>query len=222
MALAKLKEKTAKLYSVEEYLKIDRASDERYKYLDGEISMMAGESIRHGDISVNLIGELRNLLKGTTCRVLAKDTKTQSGGLAFLVGKSKKGMFSYPDLVIICNEPKFSDNYGDVVLNPKVIIEVLSDSTELFDRTNKFTRYRMFNETLTDYILVSQDKPFVEHFIREDENNWNLTVCFGLDKTLIIESIGCAIKLSEIFDRVKFTRKELAILNELKDEGIQT
>ena len=222
MALAKLKEKTAKLYTVEEYLQIDRASDERYEYFNGEISMMAGESIRHGDISVNLIAELRNILKGTNCRVLAKDTKTKSGGVSFMSGKSRKGMFSYPDLVIICSEPKFNDNFRDIVLNPTVIIEVLSESTELFDRTNKFTRYRMFNETLTDYILVSQDKPLVEHFIREDENNWNLTVYFGLDKTLKINSIGCEIKLSEIFDRVKFTRKELAILKELKDEGIQT
>lgn len=222
MALAKLKEKTAKLYSVEEYLKIDRASDERYEYFDGEISMMAGESIRHGDISVNLIAELRNILKGTNCRVLAKDTKTKSGGFSFMLGKSRKGMFSYPDLVIICSEPKFNDNFRDIILNPTVIIEVLSESTELFDRTNKFTRYRMFNETLTDYILVSQDKPLVEHFIREDENNWNLIVYFGLDKTLKINSIGCEIKLSEIFDRVKFTRKELAIFKELKDDGIQT
>lgn len=218
MALAELKEKTAKLYSVAEYLEIDRASQERYEYLDGEITLMAGESIRHGDISVNLIGELRSELKGKDCRVLAKDTKTKSGGFALKFGQSKKGMFSYPDLLVICGEPKFQDEHRDIVLNPKVIIEVLSESTELFDRTDKFMRYRMFNETLTDYILVSQDKPQVEHFMRQDDNNWRLRVYIGLDEILSIESIECRIKISEIDDRVKFTKKELALLTELKNE----
>ncbi|MGI8467496.1 MAG: Uma2 family endonuclease [Pyrinomonadaceae bacterium] len=218
MALAELKEKTAKLYSVAEYLEIDRASPERYEYFDGEISLMAGESIRHGDISVNLIGELRDELKGKDCRVLAKDTKTKSGGFALKLGQSKKGMFSYPDLVVICDEPQFQDEHRDVILNPKVIVEVLSESTELFDRTDKFLRYRMFDETLTDYILVSQDKPQVEHFTRQDDNDWKLRVYIGLDENPIIESIECRVKISEIYDRVKFTKKELALLTELKNE----
>jgi Uma2 family endonuclease len=216
MSSVKLKEKTSRLYSVEDYLKIDRESAERYEYLDGEIFLMAGESVRHGDISVNLIGELRSELKGKDCRVLAKDTKTKSGGFAFKIGQSRKGMFSYPDLVVICSEPQFNDEFKDIVLNPKVIIEVLSESTELFDRTDKFYRYRMFNETLTDYILVSQDKPLVEHLVRQDDNNWKTFFYFGLDEILKIESIGCEIKLSEIYDRVKFTRKELALIKELK------
>lgn len=218
MALAKLKEKTAKLYTVDEYLEIDRESEERYEYLDGEILLMAGESIRHGDISVNLIREMSIALKGKDCRVLAKDTKTKSGGFSFMLGKSRKGMFSYPDLVVICSEPKFNDNFRDIVLNPTVIIEVLSESTELFDRTDKFFRYRMFNVTLTDYILVSQYKPQVEHYIRQENNNWELVTYFGLDKTLIIESIGCSVKLSEIFDRVKFTKKELSLIKSLKND----
>lgn len=216
MSSVKLKVKPAKLYTVEEYLRIDRESTERYAYLDGEIWMMAGESVRHGDISVNLTGELRNGLKGTNCRVLAKDTKTKSGGFFKKVGQSKKGMFSYPDLVVICGEPQFNDEFKDIVLNPKVIIEVLSESTELFDRTDKFYRYRMFNETSTDYILVSQDKPMVEHFVRQDDNSWRAYFYFGLDETLLIESIGCEISLAEIYDRVKFTKKELALIEELK------
>ena len=125
-------------------------------------------------------------------------------------------MFSYPDLVIICGEPKFQDNFKDIVLNPQVIIEVLSESTELFDRTNKYFRYRMFNDTLTDYILVSQDKPLIEHFVRQADNTWNATYYFGLDETLKIKSIKCEIKLAEIYDRVKFTKKELAFIREFK------
>lgn len=218
MALAELKEKEIPLYSVAEYLEIDRASPERYEYFDGEISLMAGESLRHGDISVNLIREISLELKGKDCRVLAKDTKTKSGGFGLKFGQSKKGMFSYPDLVIICDEPQFQDEHRDIVLNPKVIVEVLSESTELFDRTDKFMRYRMFNETLTDYILVSQDKPQVEHFTRQDDNSWKLRVYIGLDETLVIESIECSVKISEIYDRLKFTKKELALLTELKNE----
>ena len=218
MALAELEEKNTRLYSVAEYLEIDRASAERYAYFDGEISLMAGESIRHGDISVNLIREISFELKGTDCRVLAKDTKTKSGGFAVKFGQSRKGMFSYPDLVIICDDPQFQDEHRDIVLNPKVIIEVLSESTELFDRTDKFMRYRMFNETLTDYILVSQDKPLVEHFTRQDDNNWKMRAYIGLDDILAIESVECRIKISEIYDRIKFTRKELALLTELRNE----
>ncbi len=213
MALAKLKEKLPKIYTVEEYLSIDRESIERYEYVDGEIFLMAGESIRHGDISVNLIGELRNELKGKDCRVLAKDTKTKSGGFG-KIGETKKGMFSYPDLVIICGEPEFQDKHRDIVLNPTVIIEVLSESTELFDRTDKFMRYRMFNDTLTDYILVSQDRPQIEHYIRQDDNSWKLFTYFGLKEEIYIESIECRLNLSEIYDRVKFTKKELALFKE--------
>ena len=220
MALAILKKKTTRLYTVEEYLELDRSSQERYQFLDGEVTLMAGESIRHGDISVNLIGELRSHLKGTDCRVLAKDTKTKSGGFALNFAQSKKGMFSYPDLVVICGNPEFPDNYRDIVLNPSVIIEVLSESTELFDRTDKFIRYRMFNFTLTDYVLVSQDKPLVERFVRQDDGNWKLFNYFGLDEILEIESINCRIKLSEIYDRVKFTKKELLFIKEINNERI--
>lgn len=218
MALAELKKQTTKLYTVTEYLEIDRASMERYEYLDGEISLMAGESIRHGDISVNLIGELRNELKGKDCRVLAKDTKTKSGGFGLKAAQSRKGMFSSPDLVVVCGEPQFQDKYRDIILNPKVIIEVLSESTELFDRTDKFMRYRMFNETLTDYILVAQDKPQIDHYIRQSDNTWNMRPYTGLDETLVVESIKCSVEVSEIYNRIKFTRKELALLTEIKNE----
>jgi Uma2 family endonuclease len=219
MGLAKLKEKLPKIYTVEEYLSIDRESIERYEYLDGEIFLMAGENIRHGDISVNLIREISSELKGRDCRVLAKDTKTKSGGFG-KIGQSKKGMYSYPDLLIVCGEPEYQDEHRDIILNPKIVIEVLSESTELFDRTDKFIRYRMFNDTLTDYILVSQDKPQVEHYIRQEDNSWKLFVHLGLKEELFIESIDCHIKLTEIYDRVKFTKKELALIKEIKDDRL--
>jgi len=215
MALAKLKRQTERLYTIDEYLELDRASEERWQFLDGEIWMMAGENIRHGDISVNLIAEFRTQLKNKDCRVLAKDTKTKSGGFPSEKSSQTKGMFSYPDLLVVCGEPKFHDKHKDIVLNPRVVIEVLSKSTEIFDRNAKFVRYRMFNSTLTDYVLVSQDKPQVEHFIRQDDHSWKLFTYFGLNETLKIESVECEIKLSEIYDRVKFTKSELKFLEEI-------
>lgn len=218
MALTEVSKKTAKLYTVGEYLTLDRESVERYQYLNGEIFLMAGETIRHGDISVNLTGELRAQLKGTDCRVLSKDTKTKSGGFAAKPLQSRKGMFSYPDLVVICGEPQFQDDYRDIVLNPSVIVEVLSDSTEMFDRKEKLVRYRMFNSTLTDYILVSQDKPLVEHYKRQGNDDWIVTFHFGTAETLNIESINCHIELSEIYDRVQFTEEEQAFVREVENE----
>ncbi len=123
-----------------------------------------------------------------------------------------KGMFSYPDMVIICGEPEYHDEHKDIILNPKVIIEVLSESTELFNRNTKFIRYRKFNPTLTDYILVSQDKPMIEHCIRQDDESWKIYTYFDLKEMFTIESIGCKFKLSDIYDRVKFSKKAMKFL----------
>ena len=205
MALAKLKQETERLYTVDEYLELDRTSEERWQYLDGEVWMMAGESDEHGDISVNLIAELRFQLKGKDCRVRAKDSKIKSGGFTRKVGQSKKGMFSYPDVVVICDDVKYHDKKKDIILNPHVVIEVLSESTADFDRGDKFTRYRMFNPTLSDYILVSQNEPIIEHFTRGESNTWTLHTYVGLDKTVSIVSIECELKLSEIYDLIEFS-----------------
>lgn len=202
-------------YTVEKYLELDRDGEERYEFVDGQVFLMAGESGRHGDISVNLTTEIGFQLKGKNCRARAKDTKIKSGGFAETKGNSTKGMFSYPDLVVICGEPEYHDKFTDIVLNPKVIVEVLSDSTEVFDRNNKFTRYRMFNPTLTDYVLVSQDKPMVEHFVRQDDDGWKLYIFIGLDKNFKIESIECELKLADIYDRVEFSEESLELVNEI-------
>jgi len=202
-------------YTIEKYLELDRASEERYEFVDGQVFLMAGESGRHGDVSVNLTREISVQLKGKDCRARSKDTKIKSGGFAQKKGNSTKGMFSYPDLVIICGEPEYHDKFKDIVLNPKVIVEVLSDSTEVFDRNDKFTRYRMFNPTLSDYILVSQDKPVVEHFVRQEDDNWKLYSYFGLDETFRIESVECELKLNDVYDRIEFSEESLELVKEI-------
>src|ERR1700722_19501822 len=111
------------LYTVDEYLKFERESLERHEYLDGHIYMMPGESVPHGDITVNLVAIFQSQLKGTPCRALTKDTKVRSGPTP-LSGQSKVGLFSYPDLLVVCGEIEFHDAIKDVILNPRVILEV--------------------------------------------------------------------------------------------------
>ena len=194
---------TKLIFTVEDYLEIDRESDERYEFLDGEIYAMAGESGEHGDICVNLVGELYPSLRDTDCRLRAKDTKVRSG--MFPVKRPLvKGMISYPDLVVICGEPEYHDEFTDVIINPQVIIEVLSSSTEQFDRGEKFHRFQLWNPTLTDYILVSQDKPLVEHYIRQADNSWKFHFYDGLEREFEIESINSRLKLKDIFYRIEF------------------
>ena len=217
MPLARLKLKSKTAFTVDEYLQMERAADERHEYIDGEIFKMAGESDAHGIISANLSGEIYNQLKTKDCRLRIKDAKIKSGGFNQAVGKSTKGMFSYPDLVIVCGEVIYHDKQKDVILNPKVIIEVLSDSTEHYDRNDKFTRYRMFNETLTDYVLVSQEVPQIEHFIRQDDNAWKQYTFIGVDKTCPVESIECRLDLQEIYDRIVFSKKTLDFLKEIEN-----
>ncbi len=195
------------LYSIEEYLTLERASEERHEYIDGYIYAMAGESGEHGDISVNLVREISVQLRGKSCRARSKDTKVLSGPVP-MRPRSKQGLFSYPDLVVICGEPQYHDEHTDVILNPAVIIEVLSKSTESFDRGEKFHRYQAWNPTLTDYLLVSQDAPIIEHFCRQPDGSWSYKIYQGLDRSVTIESIGCELQLADVYDRINFESQD--------------
>lgn len=198
MGLAKLE---THYYTIEEYLELERKADERSEFIDGEIYSMAGETGKHGDVSANFLALVVTGLRGSDCRARTKDTKVKSGALKKQFGK---GMISYPDIVVICGEPEYHDKHKDVVLNPTVIIEVLSESTEEFDRGVKFMRYRNFNETLTDYILVSQDEPLIEHYIKQENGDWLLKEYQALDTTFQIASINCSLTLKDIYDRIEF------------------
>lgn len=199
MGLAKPK----RIYTIEDYLEFERESVERHEFLDGEIYEMAGESEAHGDICTNLVREISTQLKGSPCRARSKDTKVRSGAKPELA-RTRRGMFSYPDVVVICGETEFHDEAKDVITNPAVVIEVLSESTADFDRGEKFIRYRNWNLTLTDYILVSQNEPLIEHFARQIDGSWLLREHRGLEKTFTIQSINCALHLAEVYDRVEF------------------
>jgi Uma2 family endonuclease len=168
---------------------------------------MAGESNEHADISVNLVSELRSQLKGTPCRVWTKDSKVLSGP-ALRSYKSAKGLFSYPDIVVVGGEPRFLDEHRDVLLNPTLIIEVLSPSTESFDRGEKFWRYRTHLESLTDFVQVSQALPLIEHFRRRSNDEWVLSTVSDMSGSLHLASINCSLRMSEVYDRVRFPEEQ--------------
>jgi Uma2 family endonuclease len=117
-------------------------------------------------------------------------------------------MISYPDLVVICGEPEYHDKHRDIILNPQVVLEILSESTAELDRGEKFMRYRNFNPTLTDYILVWQDEPHIEYYNRQTGGGWLLQEYYGLDKSFRIDFIDCSLNLTDIYDRIEFAAED--------------
>jgi Uma2 family endonuclease len=188
------------LFTTDEYLAFERTSDERHEYLDGVIYAMAGESETHGTLCTNLTGLLFAQLRGTPCRVFSKDMKVRSGPDR---PGTREGLWSYPDLVVLCGEGRYHDTERDVLLNPQVLIEVLSPSTEHFDRTRKWQRYQEWLPDLQDYALVEQARPLVEHYGRLGQAaTWQYRRLVGLDATLELASIGCSMTLRDLYERV--------------------
>lgn len=195
------------LYPADEYLALERESEERHEYLDGEVYAMAGESPEHGAICTNLTRIISTQLLGSPCQVFSKDMKVRSGP-APRPGRTTKGLYSYPDLLVVCGELKFHDEYRDVLLNPAVIIEVLSPATEAFDRGEKWVRYQTWLPELSDYLLVSQSKPRIEHYHREAGGKWLYTMVNNLEDSRHLTSIDCTLKLSDVYDRIVFLPEE--------------
>jgi len=190
-------------FTADDYLALERASEERHEFLDGQIYAMAGESPDHGTICSNLTIAIGSQLKGTPCQVWSKDTKVPSGPLPLAKWRTK-GLFSYPDLVVVCGESDYLDEHRDVLLNPRVIIEVLSPATEAFDRGEKFLRYQSWLPTLSNYLLVSQSSPMVTHHVKRDDGGWSLYFCEGLKESLLIQSINCSLVMADVYDRIEF------------------
>src|SRR5712691_4404763 len=201
--------------TVEDYLALERTEAERHEYLDGCIYAMAGESPDHGRICMNLYGSLWPQLRGTPCEAFAKDAKVRCGPTPRL-GQSMQGLFAYPDLVVVCGALQFHDQAQDVLLNPLVILEVLSPSTEAFDRGEKFHRYRRWLPSLMDYVLVAQDRLVIDHYQRttagspapQEQTRWELETLEGRDAHLHLRSINCTVPLAEVYERIVFPQAE--------------
>lgn len=180
--------------SPEQYLELERNSELRHEFLDGLVYAMAGESPDHSTICFYLVSTIGSQIKERPCRGFSPNMKVRAG-----LG----GLFAYPDLMIVCGQAHFHDEQGDVLLNPTVIFEVLSPSTEKYDRGEKFLRYRTQIESLQDYVLVSQDKARVEHHHRQGDGTWTQTDVDGLARVLALLSIECRLPLSDIYRNTK-------------------
>jgi Uma2 family endonuclease len=192
-------------FTVEEYLAFERASDERHEYLDGVIYAMAGESPDHGRICINLAATLVFQLRGSGCEAFSKDLKVRCGPYR---ADTREGLYAYPDLVVVCGALQFHDQAQDVLVNPAVIVEVLSPSTEAFDRGEKFHRYRAWLPTLMDYLLVAQHRSLIDHYHRQQENTWVLHTLEGLHAHVRLGTIGCTVPLADIYERIVFSPAE--------------
>lgn len=195
MVSSKDMEPQAKSYlTPEEYLAIERRSETKSEYLDGEMFAMTGGTRRHSLAIGNLVRELSLQLKKRPCQVYPSDLR---------VHIPATGLYTYPDVIVVCGEPRFQDENQDTLLNPTVIIEVLSPTTEAYDRGKKFQHYQSI-ESLVEYLLVSQSEPRIEQFLRQDDNRWLLAAATGLDTTLALPSIRCELALVEVYDKVNF------------------
>ena len=179
--------------SFEEWLESERAAAEgRSEYVNGEVFAMTGASAEHNTIVMNIGGELRAQLKGRPCQVYANDMKV-------LIRSANAG--KYPDLVAFCGEPELLDGRRDVLLNPSLLVEVLSDSTEAYDRGDKFALYRQI-PSLREYLLVSQGRVLVELFTRGEDGRWVLADYRSLNDRVPLPSLDCTLDLAEIYDKV--------------------
>jgi len=179
-------------FTTDEYLAMERAAQYKSEYIDGEIVAMVGASEPHNLIVTNLVGELSVQLRGRLCRVYASDMR---------VDVRESGLCAYPDVVALCGEPILADDEQDNLRNPGVIIEVLSKSTEAYDRGKKFMKYRRI-ESLLEYLFIAQDKSHVEHYVRQVNGGWLLSESTTLGDEIYLSSIDCHLKLSVIYDKV--------------------
>ena len=187
-----------KKFTPTEYLQFERKAEARHEFFAGEIFAMSGGTPRHALIQTNLLAVLWNALKGKPCTVYNND-------LRILVDKT--GLYTYPDASIICGPLEFPADDDDVVLNPTVIFEVLSDSTEAYDRGRKFGHYRQI-ESLQEYVLISQKEPLIETHRRNSDQTWTMTESGSLSASMTLASLGLTIPLAEIYDKVDFVQPE--------------
>ncbi len=177
----------------DDYLTWERQQTTRHEWVNGEIHAMTGASREHNLICVNLAASLHAQMRGQPCEVYSNDMR---------VKVSETGLYTYPDIVVVCGKPEFEDAQVDTLLNPALIVEVLSDSTEGYDRGAKFAHYRTL-PSLRDYLLIAQNEYRVEHYARQADHRWLLTDYQGMDETVILAALGCELRLLDLYERVE-------------------
>lgn len=177
-----------------EYIDVERKAVTKNEYLSGRIVAMSGASNAHNIITMNTANQLYNQLVDRDCLVYASDMR---------VRVQDPVSYFYPDVTVVCGEPRFEDDVFDTLLNPAVVIEVLSPSTAAYDRREKFTRYQQI-ASLKEYILISQSRMHVAHYLRQ-ENRWHATEFQTFDDVVSVASIECELLLGHIYRRVTFS-----------------
>lgn len=189
--------------TVEEYLAIERAAEFKSEFCDGQMFPlqgpggplgMAGAKYEHNLIKENLSFDLTRALRGGPCQSLSSDMRVRIDAT---------GLHTYPDLLVVCGEPEFADDKRDTLLNPIVIVEVLSPSTEKYNRGAKFRPYQKI-PSLKEIVLVAQDEAVAERFVRQADESWTLAATTGLDGTFAFHSIPVTLPMAAIYDGVKF------------------
>lgn len=178
-------------YTPEEYLETEREADYRSEYFDGEIFAMSGATRKHNLIGGNVFADLHGQLRNRRCEVYMNDMR---------VKVRPTGLYTYPDVVVVCDLPRFDDKQNDTLLNPDVIIEVLSESTEAYDRGTKFGHYRTL-DSFSEYLLVHQDRCHVEHYVRQPGNSWLFSEYKNPGDIVEIKAVQCILKLEDIYEK---------------------
>ena len=181
-----------KFMTPEDYLEFERASEIKHEYFGGEVFAMSGASANHSTIAGNAFASLHAQLRRQPCRVYQNDMRV----------KTRSVLYTYPDVSVVCGEPQFEDRVVDTLLNPTLIIEVLSPSTERYDRGKKFQHYRTI-ESLQEYVLIAQDSVLVERYLRQPNNEWLLSEFAGMDAVLELPSIRCRLALADMYEKVE-------------------
>jgi|SRR5215213_825375 len=178
--------------SIEDYLAAERRAETKSEYLDGEIFAMSGASRAHNLLALNAAASVHGQLRGRPCETYAGDMR---------VHIPAAGLYTYPDVTVVCGEPRFDGSELDTLLNPTLLIEVHSPSTEGYDRGKKFAHYRTL-DSLREYVLVAQEEVRVEVFTRRDDGHWLLSEASRLEETIPLASIGCELRLADVYERV--------------------
>ena len=191
MALAKT------FMTPEEYLKFERASEEKHEYFAGEIFDFPRSNQNHVLIMGNTAAAFHSQLSSRPCDAFMSRMRIKI---------RPTGLYTYPDICIVCGESELEDLYDDTLLNPIVIIEILSPATEAYDRGKKFQQYRLI-ETLRDYLLIAQDNVRIEHFSLRD-GEWIFSDANTLDGSITLPSIDCTLSLSDVYEKITFDKPE--------------
>jgi Uma2 family endonuclease len=199
----------SRLLTEQEYLACERKAEFKSEFYRGEMFAMAGATREHNLIASNVNRSLGNQLAQRPCEVYQSDMKVRVGAT---------GLHTYPDVVVGCGELQFADDERDVLLNPVFLVEILSQSTAAYDCGPKAAHYRLL-DSLQEFLLIDQNVPFVEHYIREDAETWRVTRHQGLEATVEQPSIACRLPLAEAYAKVQFVATARSMLRPIRDAG---